>query len=207
MADPCSEERMTFKNKKINDIGKNKWLELQDQAKLNDNWMKELVASHVEDQLRSVQAETNAGKWDPPEMGPNKQVSKMVPSHHGTACSPKIEYGLGAKNQVTSVDMVKRTDIWIADSGASNHVLLSDKGCRNKRIATGSTHGIVGGSVLPKCQLDIPCVHFDKDGAQVGEVIITDVGHLPEGNFNLFSVTRLEKKGWTLTGNADYIKL
>jgi hypothetical protein len=86
-------------------------------------------------------------------------------------------------------------------------VTFSDKGCRNKRHATGSTHGIVGNSVLPKCQLDIPCVHFDKDGAQVGEVIITDVSHLPESNFNLFSVTRLQKKGWTLTRNADYIKL
>ncbi len=129
--------------------------------------------------------ETNAGKWDPPEMGPNKQVSKMVPSHHCPPYSPKTEYGLGAKNQVTSMDMLKRTDIWIADSGASNHVIFSAKGCRNKRIASGSTHIIVGNSVLPKCELDIPCVHFGKDGAQVGEVIITDVSHLPEGNFNL----------------------
>jgi hypothetical protein len=55
--------------------------------------------------------------------------------------------------------------------------------------------------VLPKCEVDIPCVHFDKDGAHVGEVMITDVSHLPEGNFNLFSVTRLQKKGWTLTEN------
>jgi hypothetical protein len=72
-------------------------------------------------------------------------------------------------------------------------VTFSDKGCRNKRIATGTTHRIVGNSVLPKCELDIPCVHFDKDGAQVGEVIITDLSCLPEGNFNLFSVTRLQK--------------
>ena len=143
----------------------------------------------------SVQAETNTGKWDPTEMGPNKQVSKMVPSHQGLAYSPKTEYGLGAKNQVTSMDMLKRTDIWIADSGASNHVTFSDKGCRNKRIATGLTHGIVSNSVLLKYELDIPCVHFDKDGAQVGEVLIADVSHLPEGNFNLFSVTRLQKKG------------
>ncbi len=41
----------------------------------------------------------------------------------------------------------------------------------------------------------------------MGEVIITDVSHLPEGNFNLFNVTRLQKKGWILTGNTDYIKL
>jgi hypothetical protein len=121
----------------------------------------------VEDQQRSVQAETNAGKWDPLEMGPNKQVSKMVPSHHGPAYSLKTEHGLGAENQVTSMDMLKSTDVWIADSGASNHVTFSDKGCRNKKIASGPTHGILGNSVLPKCELDIPCVHIDKDGAQV----------------------------------------
>jgi hypothetical protein len=49
MADTCSEAQMTSNNKKINDVGKNDWLELQDQAKLHDNQMKELVASHVED--------------------------------------------------------------------------------------------------------------------------------------------------------------
>jgi hypothetical protein len=148
MADPCSEAQMTSKDEKINDVGKNDWLELQDQAKLHDNQMKELVASHMEDQWRSVQVETNTGKWDPTEMGPNKQVSMMVPSHHGPAHSPKTEHGLGAKNQATSMDMLKRTDIWIADSGTSNHVTFSDKGCRNKRLAPGSTHGIVGNSVL-----------------------------------------------------------
>ena len=95
-------------------------------------------------------------------MGPNKQVSKMVPSYHGLAYSPKTEYGLETKNQVTSMDKLKRINMWITDSGASNHVTFSDKGFRNKRIATGSTHGIVGNSVLPKCELDIPCVHFDK---------------------------------------------
>ncbi len=33
MADPCSEEQMTSNNEKINDIGINNWLELQEQAK------------------------------------------------------------------------------------------------------------------------------------------------------------------------------
>jgi hypothetical protein len=94
MVDPCSVEQMTLNNKNINDVGnKNNWLELQNQAKLHDNWMKELVASHVEDQQSSFQGETNAGKWGPTEMGPNKQVSKMVPSHHGPAHSPKLSLG------------------------------------------------------------------------------------------------------------------
>jgi hypothetical protein len=38
--------------------------------------MKELVTSHVEDQQQSVPAETDAGKWGPQKMGPNKQVSR-----------------------------------------------------------------------------------------------------------------------------------
>jgi hypothetical protein len=105
----------------------------------------------------------------------------MLPSHNvPVQHPPKTEYGLEAENQATSMDMLKITGIWIADSGASNHVTFSDKECRKKRIATGLTHGIVGDPVLLKCQL-IPCVHFDKDEAQVGEVIITDVSHLPEG--------------------------
>jgi hypothetical protein len=89
-------------------------------------------------------------------------------------------------------------------SGASNHVTFSDKGCRNKRNATGLTHGIVVKSVLPMCELDIPCVHYDKDGNQVEEVTITDASDLPEGTFNLFSLTRLQKKGWTLSGNDGF---
>jgi hypothetical protein len=62
LADPCSEEQMTSNNKKVNDVGKNNQFELQDQAKLHNNQMKELVASHVEDQHRFVQAESNTGK-------------------------------------------------------------------------------------------------------------------------------------------------
>ncbi len=132
---------------------------------MHDKQMKGLVTSHVEDQQRSVPVETDAGQWGSQKMGPVKQVSKKAPSHHGPSHSPKKEYGLGVKNQLTTMDMLKRSDIWIADSGASNHVTFSDKGCRNIRNATGLTHGIVGDSVLPKCELDIPCVHIDKDVA------------------------------------------
>jgi hypothetical protein len=88
-------------------------------------------------------------------LGPNKQVNMMVDDYHGPAHSPKTEYELGNNNQVTSMDILKRSDTWIADSGESNHVTFSDRGCRNKRIATGFTHGIVGDSVLSKCELAI----------------------------------------------------
>jgi hypothetical protein len=131
----------------------------------------------------------------------------MVAGNHGPAYTPKNEDGLGTKNMMAFMNMLKRSDLWIADSGASNHVTFSDKGCQDKRDATGLTHGFVSKSVHPKCELDIPCVHYDKDGNQVGEVTISDVSHLPEGNFNLFSLPSLLKEGWTLIGNTKYINL
>jgi hypothetical protein len=90
------------------------------------------------------------------KMGSNKQANKMVTRHHGPAYSPKNEYGLGTKTMMASMTMLKRSDMWIADSGASNHVTFSDKGSQNKRNPSGLTLGIVGESVLPKCELDVP---------------------------------------------------
>jgi hypothetical protein len=77
-------------------------------------------------------------------MGPNKQANKMVTRHQGPVYSPKSEYGLGTKTMMASMTMLKRSDMWIADSGASNHVTFSDKRCQNKRDATDSTHKVVG---------------------------------------------------------------
>jgi hypothetical protein len=37
MADPCSDEQMTSNNEKIDDVGMNNWLELQEKAKLHDS--------------------------------------------------------------------------------------------------------------------------------------------------------------------------
>ncbi len=96
----------------------------------------------------------------------------MVTGYHGPVNSPETEYGLGTKNMIALIDMLQRSDMWSTVSGASNHVTFSYKGYRNKRIVTGLTHGIVGESVLPKCELDIPCIHYDKDGTQLGEVLI-----------------------------------
>jgi hypothetical protein len=74
----------------------------------------------------------------------------MATSYHGPAYSPKNEYGLGIKNMMVSMTMLKRKDMSVADSGAFNHATFSDKGCWNKRNVTGSTHRIMGKSVLPK---------------------------------------------------------
>jgi hypothetical protein len=60
-------------------------------------------------------------------MGSNEQANKMATRHHGPAYSPKNEYGLGTKTMMTSMTILIRSDMWIADSRASNDVSFSDK--------------------------------------------------------------------------------
>jgi hypothetical protein len=68
-ADPCKEDHVMSNDKKTDDAGLDNWLELQKQASKQDRQMKELVTSHVEDQLRSIQTEADRGKWYPQELG------------------------------------------------------------------------------------------------------------------------------------------
>jgi hypothetical protein len=91
MADPYK-ELCDMSNKKTDDAGLNDWLELQEQANVHNRQMKELAASHVENQQWSIQTEDSNGKWGPQEMGSNKQANKMMTRHHGLAYSPKNEY-------------------------------------------------------------------------------------------------------------------
>jgi hypothetical protein len=68
IADPYKELH-DVSNKIIDKSDLDDWLELQEQAKTHDRQMKELAASHREDQQWSVQAKANDGgvqrKWDP----------------------------------------------------------------------------------------------------------------------------------------------
>jgi hypothetical protein len=41
----------------------------------------------------------------------------------------------------------------------------------------------------------------------LNEANITDVTHLPEGKYNLFSITKLQNESWILSGDANAIWL
>jgi hypothetical protein len=182
-------------NKKTEDspeLGLNNWLEIQEQAVEHDRCMKLLAVNHVRAQGWSVQTGSYKDVWD--ELEPKEQVTTTTSKYLGPFGHPAQEYGLRAANMMASMNMLKRSDMWIADSGASNHVTFSDLGCVTQREATGLTHRIVDRLVHLKFKLDIPFVNHDKDGNHVGDMTITDVSHLPEIKFNLFSLTRLQKK-------------
>ena len=49
-----------------------------------------------------------------------------------------------------SMDVLRDANIWICDSGASNHSTNSDAGARNKRDTTSASLGHVGQTVKVK---------------------------------------------------------
>ena len=47
----------------------------------------------------------------------------------------------------------------------------------------------------------------DKHGNKLGRLELTDVTHLPNGKFNLFSLSKMQMNGWILHGDSTMIKL
>ena len=44
----------------------------------------------------------------------------------------------------SSMELLKSSDIWIGDMGATNHTTFSKEGAKNVKESTISTHGITG---------------------------------------------------------------
>ena len=63
-----------------------------------------------------------------------------------------------------SMDVLRDANIWICDSGASNHSTNSDAGARNKRETTSASLGHVGQAVKATSSIDVPGYFLGKDG-------------------------------------------
>ena len=103
-------------------------------------------------------------------------------------------------------EILKDAEIWIADTGASNHSTFSRTGSINViESDLGMTQGATGEAVAPKSAVDIPSLACDRYGNQQFEVTMTGVSLIPKGNFNIFSITRLLLAGWKIGGDANSI--
>jgi hypothetical protein len=54
---------------------------------------------------------------------------------------------------------------------------------------------------------DIPGQVCDKNGSQLNRTTMKDVALVPNGGFNLFSITKMMSKGWKLTGEKHKLML
>ena len=122
----------------------------------------------------------------------------------------KMEIALaGADIKFSAVyDVLKSADIWIADTGASNHTTFCKSGMTNFVAATNAnlgTVGITGDIIQNEGLVDIPGIFCDKYGQEVLKATLTKVGLNRKLNFNLLSLTWMMQDGWIMSGNKEEI--
>jgi hypothetical protein len=114
-----------------------------------------------------------------------------------------VEYLLMAMEFPTDQKFLDNPNVWIGDTGASVHMSPHQSGMHDIKeakpvdaitMANGSSEDatVIGNISGRVC---------DKNGNVLNDAKITDVTHLPEAKYNLFSITKLQNEGWILSGN------
>jgi hypothetical protein len=128
---------------------------------------------------------------------------------HSTIDGHKNEIILCGMTFTDTPKMLTDPNIWIADSAATVHTSPHDFGMHDIVAAKASDAITVGNGQNEKANkvASITGIRCDKHGNELGQSTLTDVTHLPTGMFNLFSLTKMMKLGWTLGGDSKSVWL
>ena len=108
-----------------------------------------------------------------------------------------------------SYDLLQTPEIWIGDTAATTDMTPNRKGMTEVSRPPGDVHVVMGNKQVEKSTAvgSISSVVCDNQGKQKFNVKMTDVALVPDCAFNLFSLSKRLKKGWSLHGNADALTL
>ena len=105
-----------------------------------------------------------------------------------------------------SMELLKSADIWIGDTGATNHTTFSKEGAKNVKESSISTHGITGEIIKPDKEVDIECDRYDQsDNVSQTGLTFSGVSYMKGCNYNLCSLSKMLQSGWKMSGNAKAI--
>ena len=89
-------------------------------------------------------------------------------------------------------------DLWIGDSGASSHLIGSEKGVFDKKMIKGSVDTKNGEMMRIECEGTVNVNHFTKTGYERKGTLAVNV---VEGlKTKLFSFTTALANGWIMNG-------
>jgi hypothetical protein len=106
--------------------------------------------------------------------------------------------------------MLDDPNVWTANLPAAVHTAPHKKGMtKGNEAAAGEDSVTVGDGTNVKASkvANVCSMMCDKCGKEFNEATMQDVTHLLDGNFNLFSLSKLLKEGWKLAGDKMSIKL
>ena len=122
-----------------------------------------------------------------------------------------LEYGLmSTKNMFPdSYNLLQTPEIWIGDTAATTDMTPHRMGMTEVTNPPGDVHVVMGNKQVEKSTAigSISSFVCDNQGNQKLNVKMTDVALVPNCAFNLFSLSKWLKKGWSLHGNADALTL
>jgi len=107
-------------------------------------------------------------------------------------------------------DLLKDPNLWIGDTGCSSHMTPYKQGLNAEALNKGDTEGFkMGNGLVEKVKsvgslIGTVC---NKHGQMLNQVKFTDVSYMPQGEFNLFSITKMMNEGWKLAGDKQKIVL
>ena len=108
-----------------------------------------------------------------------------------------------------SYDLLQTPEIWIGDTAATMDITPHRKGMTEVTNPPGDVHVVMGNKQVEKSTAigSISSIVCNNQGNQKFNVKMTDVALVPDCAFNLFSLSKWLKKGWSLHGNADALTL
>jgi hypothetical protein len=121
-----------------------------------------------------------------------------------------IEYMLAGIGIQKDLKNIEDPEIWIADSGTTSHTTPHSMGMVNLyKAEAGDTITMGNGWDTETASMigEVPGMMCDHHGNQVGPVRLGEVKLLPNGKYNLFSVTKLMKNGWSMSGDKTGMRL
>jgi hypothetical protein len=94
-------------------------------------------------------------------------------------------------SQIRPTRALSSPNMWIGDTGATQHSTKHRQGGINSCPLTCRTRGIYGQAVKPDAEVDIPGISCDKNGDEQFAVKLQSVNVIPESHYNLISITQL----------------
>ena len=117
----------------------------------------------------------------------------------------EVEVVLSSANDEDGLGILYDDEIFVADTAATTHVTFSKNGARNERKCDIVSVGHMREGVVSTSIVDIPGQFENKDGEIGLTAELTEVRYDEKYNFNLFSLSKIMRNGWSLRGNTNGI--
>jgi hypothetical protein len=109
----------------------------------------------------------------------------------------------------TSQKTLEDPNVWIGDTAATTHSTPHTQGLYDMQEPTAKDSVTMGNGKSESASSigKLTGTLCNKHGDKLLKSTMEAVTHLPTGKFNLFSLTKMQKNGWLLHGNAKAIWL